>query len=124
MPPSFFGWPWMAPFSGAPQTANYLHFPCGGGQGQSTSSSLSGNPGPSGVTTQTARLEEESQPEDDVVQLLDQDEALELIEFDPTVDSKDTWKPPQAIQAFLEKHFNRSLSEEERSAIMKDFLKP
>ena len=68
--------------------------------------------------------EEESEPEEDVVQLLDQAEALELIEFDPTVDHKDTWKPPQAIQAFLEKHFNRSLSEEERSAIMKDFPKP
>ena len=114
----------MAPFSGAPQTANCPPFPGGGGQGQSTSSSASGNPGPSGVTTQTAQSEVESELEDDVVQLLDQAEALEFIEFDPTVDPKDTWKPPQAIQTFLEKHFNRQLSEEEISAIMKDFPKP
>ena len=50
--------------------------------------------------------------------------TLELMEFDPTVDTKDAWKPdPQTIQAFLEKHFNRSLPEEERSAIMKAFPK-
>ena len=71
-----------------------------------------------------------SQPEDDgeddsdSVVLLDDTEALELVEFDPSVDPEGSWKPPKALSAFLEKHFNRSLTEEERQAIMKDFPKP
>lgn len=71
----------------------------------------------------TAGSDEETE-DGDVVQLLNQAEALELVEFDPTVDPKDAWKSPQTIQTFLEKHFNLSLSEEERSAIMKTSLNP
>ena len=56
--------------------------------------------------------------------LLDEAEALELVEFDPKVNSKDTWEPPHGIATFLERHFNRSLSNEEREAIMKDFPQP
>lgn len=113
MPPPFFaGWPWMgmAPFSGAPQTTNCAPTPGSGGQGQSVSSSISSNPGPSasissnpgpsGLATQTVESEEESENED-VVQLLDRAEALELVEFDPTVDPKDSWKPSQMILSFL-----------------------
>ena len=55
--------------------------------------------------------------EEDVIGLLDEEEALELVEFDPKVESKDTWPPPKAMRSFLEKHFNKSLSEEEREAI-------
>ena len=55
------------------------------------------------------------------IALLDDAEALELVEFDPSVDPEGSWKPPKALPAFLEKHFNRSLTEEERQAIMKDF---
>ena len=62
--------------------------------------------------------------EEDVIDPLDEEEALELVEFDPKVESKDTWPPPKATRSFLEKHFNKSLSEEEREAILKDFLKP
>ena len=47
-------------------------------------------------------------------------EALELVEFDP----KDTWDPPDAMASFLQKHFNRSLEEGEKEAILKDFPKP
>ena len=47
-----------------------------------------------------------------------------MVEFDPSMDPRDTWKPPQVILAFLEKNFNCSLAEEEREAIMKDFPKP
>ena len=61
---------------------------------------------------------------EDVIQLLDEAEALELIEFDPDVDSKDTWDPPKSMTSYLEKHFNRSLSDAEREAIMNDFPKP
>ena len=56
--------------------------------------------------------------------LLDEAEALELVEFDPKVNPKDTWEPPQVIATFLERHFNQSLSNEEWEAIMKDFPRP
>lgn len=62
--------------------------------------------------------------EEDVVSLLDESEALELIEFDPSVKPADTWEPPQSILGFLEKYFNRALTEEERDAIKKDFPRP
>ena len=66
----------------------------------------------------------EKRSEEDLVELLDDSEALELVEFDPSVDSKDAWTPSHAISSFLEKHFNCALTEEEREAIMKDFPKP
>ena len=65
--------------------------------------------------------EEESQSQDqeeDRVELLSEGEALEFIEFDPTVDP---WKAPSTITSFLQ---NRSLSDDEREAIMKDFPRP
>ena len=62
--------------------------------------------------------------DNDQVELLDEAEALELVEFDPSIDPKEAWDPPKAISNFLDKHFNRSLSEAEREAIMKDFPKP
>ena len=71
--------------------------------------------------------EEQSQSQDqeeDRVELLSEGEALEFIEFDPTVDPKDSWKAPSTITSFLQKHFNRSLSDDEREAIMKDFPRP
>lgn len=58
---------------------------------------------------------------EDVVSLLDDAEALELVEFDPSVKPMDTWDPPQPILSFLEKHFNRVLTDEEGDAIKKDF---
>ena len=59
----------------------------------------------------------------DVVNLLDGAKALELVEFGPTVTPKNTWEPQKPIVSFLEKHFNRSLSEDEWESIMKDFPK-
>ena len=61
---------------------------------------------------------------EDTVHLLDEHEALEFVEFDPSVQSKDKWLAPEPMAAFLDKHFNRSLSEEEREAIMQDLPKP
>ena len=68
--------------------------------------------------------EESTQDDEDVVELLDEHEALEFAEFDPTLQPKDTWPAPEAMAAFLNKHFNRSLTGEEREAIMHDFPKP
>ena len=58
------------------------------------------------------RLREDGEEEEDVLSLLGESETLELVEFDPTIDPKDTWEPPQPILTFLEKYFNKSLSEE------------
>ena len=57
---------------------------------------------------------------EDAIELLDEAEALELVEFDPSVEPKNSWEAPPSISTFLE----RTLSEEEKSAIMKDFPKP
>ena len=65
--------------------------------------------------------ESDSDDESDTVHLIDEAEALELIEFDPSVAPKEAPKP---IVSFLEKHFNKTLSADEREAIMKDFPKP
>ena len=86
------------------------------------------DPGPS-RTSKRPRTEEPDDndtddQESDVVTLLDEAEALELVEFDPAVTPKNSWKPPKPIVTFLEKHFNKSFSEEERESIMKDFPKP
>ena len=58
----------------------------------------------------------ESETDDDLdnedrVHLLDEHEALEFVESDPSVQSKDKWLAPEPMAAFLDKHFNRSLSE-------------
>ena len=56
--------------------------------------------------------------------LLDEIEALELIEFESKMDPKDTYREPQVIATFLEKRFNQSLSSEEQEAIVKGFPQP
>lgn len=62
--------------------------------------------------------------QDDIHNLPNEAEALELVEFDPTVTPKNTWNPPKPIVSFYEKHFNRALSGDKRECIMKDFPKP
>ena len=68
------------------------------------------------------RLREDT--EEDTIELLDQSEALELVEFDPTVDPNDSWVQPKVMEEFLLKHFNRALTDEEKKAIISDFPKP
>ena len=46
--------------------------------------------------------------EEDIIEPLGDAEALELVEFDPTVESECDWIPPQPILAFLEKHFTKA----------------
>ena len=67
---------------------------------------------------------QEVQDDEDSIDLLNEAEALELVEFDPSIDPKDSWDPPAPMVGFLEKHFNRSLEEGEREAILRDFPKP
>lgn len=84
-------------------------------------------PGPSSSASESgssAKRSREEEMEEDVIDLLEDSEALELVEFDPRVKPTDTWEPPQSIKAFLGKHFNKALTEEEREAIIKDFPRP
>lgn len=76
--------------------------------------------------TRKRALDDDSGDEEDEdrVRLLDEKEALELLEFDPTVDTSGAWEPPKTMVAFLQRHFNRTLKDEEREAINKDFPKP
>ena len=67
---------------------------------------------------------EGSQDDQDVVQLLDEREALEFAEVYPTVQPIDTWPAPKPMTAYLNKHFNRFRTGKEREAIMDDFPKP
>lgn len=85
----------MVPFSGFPQTTNCPPAPYPMFRGQTASD----DPGPSGSKpTSEADGHTDDDPED-VVEMLDPSEALELVEFDPSVDPKDAWKPPKAISA-------------------------
>ena len=70
------------------------------------------------------KRQQEGKDKEDTIELLDESEALELVEFDPSVEPKDAWSPPSPMVSFLEKHFNRTLEEDEREAILKDFPKP
>ena len=66
----------------------------------------------------------ENSDSEDTMQLLDEAEVLELVDFNQGVDSKDAWDLPKPITSFLEKHLKQLLSDFERDAIMKDFPKP
>ncbi len=133
--PPYFGWPLPAPAQPQahaqvfpPFTTPYLWqipacYSAGPTQGAQGSTSET-EPGPSGRQGKKRRLEDVESEEEDSVELLDPSEALELVEFDPKVESESSWEPSKPISAFLEKHFNRSLTEAERKAILKDFPKP
>ena len=61
--------------------------------------------------------------DEDTIHLLDEGESLELVQFDPTVEDG-TWEAGETIDSFLEKHFSRIISAEERDSIMGDFPRP
>ena len=65
------------------------------------SARLQDKPGSSSLQGQAQEEEEE----EDVVDLLDESETLELVQFDPTVGSDNTWEAGEAISDFLQKHF-------------------
>ena len=110
------GWPPHTLGAGGPSTSWAAQGACGGGMAQ-PGARLGGEEGCSDESPP-------GDPEEDCVDLLDEAEALELVKFDPSVEPKESWTPPKVIESFLEKHFNRSLADGEREAIMKDFPKP
>ena len=60
----------------------------------------------------------------DVINLLEDSEALEFMEFDPTVEMLTTWCATNVMLSFLKKHFNHCLTDDEKAAILTDFPKP
>lgn len=54
--------------------------------------------------------------------LLDEAEAFEFTEFDPSVEPKDSHKSPNS--SFVDKYSNRTIKEEETEAMIKEFPKP
>ena len=108
-----FWWPPM-PFSVPPMSADTVRETSAS---SSTSTSVPGGSDGQGPSSKAGE-------DEDVIDLLEESEALEMVEFDPSVSPKDSWEPPKAMADFLGKHFNRALSDNEREAIMKDFPKP
>ena len=116
---------WMAPYFPANSTAPGCgygpmfvppRFYLAGIQPDGRAGLESEESGPSGLGAGSA---EKSQDVEDTIDLLDESETLEMVEFDPSVSLKDSWEPPRSMVCFLERHFNRSLSDLEREAIMK-----
>ena len=67
---------------------------------------------------------QEEEGDKNVVEFLDDAEALELVQFDHSVQDDSVWEAGETVNFFLEKHFLHPLPPEEREAIMKDFPKP
>jgi len=72
---------------------------------------------------QTSRVQGQEKGEEDYVNLLDE-EALELVQFEPAVDDEDTWKACDTIINFIKKAFNEEIKPTTREGIMKDYPKP
>jgi len=55
---------------------------------------------------------------------LEDAEALELVEFNPTVEPEGEWTPTQPVLAYLKKDFTKSLDHTELDKVVKEFPKP
>ncbi len=122
---------WMNPWMWPPYFGNYPQapatMPAGPQKRLWLNSDCGEDEGAEGGAAQDLGVESAvGKPSDleDQVNLLDEAESLELVEFDPSVNSGMAWEPHQCLSSFLQKHFNRSLSDSEREAIMKEFPKP
>jgi len=66
----------------------------------------------------------DSDQDSDVVNLLDDGEAEQFCEFEPEVKDPQSWQPPPSVVKYLEKHFNKTLTETEREAILSEYPIP
>ena len=66
---------------------------------------------------------QEEGEEKDYVHLLDEEEALELVQFEPAVE-EDTWNTCETINSFIKKAFSAEISSTTRDGIIKDYSKP
>jgi len=83
---------------------------------------MSGQPDSSRMQGQ--EMEANNVEEDDIIDLLDDAEALEFVQFNPSEQDENAWEAGEVINTFLEKHFLHPLAPEECEAIKKDFPKP
>ena len=72
----------------------------------------------------TDNEEVQSELEEDVISLLEDGEAEQFREFDLEVKDPQRQELPPSVVNYLSKHFNKSLSEEDRKAILDDYLVP
>jgi len=56
--------------------------------------------------------------------LLDDVEAEQFREFYPEVKDPQSWQPPPSVVKYLEKHFNKTLTEADREAILSEYPIP
>jgi len=87
-------------------------------------SGSAGQPGSSSAQGQDKDGEDSSLEDEDTIEVLEEGESLELVQFDPTVKDSKKWDAGETIKKFLEKHFARTLDEKELGQIMEDFPKP
>ena len=102
-----FGLPWPNP---AQQSAISQSI-----QASSTSKGLGdGRPRAQHIITPEDRDEsdgEQSDSEQEVVSLLDNEEAQQFRDFDPEIKDPQKWQPPSAVVKYLGKHFNKTLTD-------------
>ena len=111
--------PFWGPFHASPATTTPPSNP------QPTQLPLYGSASSSGqLGSSRPQGQGEEANEEDYVELLDEGESLESVQFDPTVEDENAWDAGEIINSFIEKHFKRAMTMEEREAIMKDFPKP
>jgi len=75
-------------------------------------------------STDDGEVLSEPEEEQDMVNLLEEGEADQFWEFDPEVKDPKKWQPPPSVVSYLNKHFNKSLANEDRKAIMEEYPVP
>ena len=78
---------------------------------------------PGSSCTQGQEAEGENN-EEDILYLLDDAEALELVQYDPSVQDKTAWETNETINTFLEKIFLHPLVLAEHNGVKNDCIKP
>ena len=102
--------PW-APFQTPPMTVTPINNP------QLLQSSLQGSSSSMDQLGSSRSQDQGEEEEEDYVDLLDEGESLELIQFDPTVEDENAWDAGEVINSFVEKHFKRTITAEEKEPL-------
>ena len=105
--PPFWWPPVPSPFSGFSSLPESAREPRGSASSGSTSNSRARTRAVQEPDSEDNQ-EENLQDNEDTINLLEDAEALELVEFDPSFAPKNSWEAPKAFTEFLNKHFNRA----------------
>jgi len=71
----------------------------------------------------SSRGQGQEELEEDYVDLLEEHEASELVQFEPAVDNQDSWNACDTINTFIKKSFSQTIISTTRDGIMKDYPK-